>query len=121
MRSSMVEMIGGLPMSPIPRERAIRAQVSWRRWSWRRWSRAREQIARPGDDFGRQLVLGREFGQQPFVAGEVVEHAEQEVRLARGVAQRLRLQSGDGEEAAEPFRVLRDEAKGLNRQHFGRF
>ena len=76
-------------------------------------SRARVTIS------GVSSSLGREFGQQPLVAGKVIEHPEQEVRLARGVPQRLRFDPGERQEAAEPFRVFRQEAQGLNRQRFG--
>ena len=58
--------------------------------------------------------------QQPLVAGEMIEHAEQEVRFARGVTQRLGADAGQRQEPVQLFGVLGQEGEGLNRHRFGR-
>jgi len=89
--------------------------------SRRRWWRSREQVARAGHDLGRDFQLGCKLVQQPIVAGEVIEHAEQEIRLARGIPQRLRADTGQRQEAVEPLGVVGQEGEDLNRYGFGRF
>ena len=70
---------------------------------------------------GSQPGLGGKGGGQPLVGGEVVEHAGQEPRLARGGANLGRADAGDGEEAPEPLAVPGDEGKRLNCKRFCRF
>ena len=75
-------------------------------------------LASEPEQLGRFLAKG---GQQPLVGENVVEHANEEVRLARRGANPLRADSTVGEEAAEPLGIRGDEAKRLNRQLFRRF
>ena len=90
--------------------------------SRRRWPRSGEQIAGTDHDLGCKLLLGLgELGQQALVAGEMIEHAEQEIRFTRRVPQRLGFDPGERQEAAEPFRLFGNETEGPNCQRFGRF
>src|SRR5690348_4843673 len=66
-------------------------------------------------------ALRREGAQQRLVAGEVIEHAGEKPRLARGRADRIGSNSGYRQEAAEPFGVGGDETERRDRQRLGSF
>ena len=64
---------------------------------------AAERGARLADVGRIDAGLGGKGDEQRFVGGQIVEHAGQEARLARGGANLGRADAGDGEEAAEPL------------------
>src|SRR5713101_4070414 len=66
------------------------------------------------------LVVGGEGQQQRLVARDVVEHAGKELRLARGIADGARTNSGYRQKAAEPLGLGGDESKRRDRELFGR-
>jgi len=80
--------------------------------------RAGERARRPGD-------LGRidpgAFGkrkQEILVAEHMLQHPGEKGARARGGADVLSVYSAHTKEAVQPFRLLGDEGKRLNRQHF---
>jgi hypothetical protein len=79
-----------------------------------------ERIARLRDLCRIDPAFRREGDQQGLLACHMIEHTEQEVGLARGQPDRFRPDPGEGEEAAEPFRLAGDEAQGGDREFLGR-
>src|SRR5262249_62081438 len=69
---------------------------------------------------GVDRVFRRKRQQQRLIGREVIEHAEEELRLARGRADRIGTDSGHGQEAAEPLRLTGDEAECGDGEIFGR-
>ena len=61
----------------------------------------------------------REGDQQRLVAGEMIEHAGEEVRVARGLADLLRADAGDGEEAAELLGLRGEERQRRDGERLG--
>jgi hypothetical protein len=80
---------------------------------------AGERIARPRDIFRIDSAMLRESDQQGFLARHVIEHTKQEIRLARGIPDRLRPDPGEGQEAAESLRLARYEGERGDRDLFG--
>jgi hypothetical protein len=82
---------------------------------------AAERVPRPGD--ARRIKPGAvgKRHQETLVAQHMVEHACQKTRFARGLADILMRDAGDGEERAEALRLFGKEAKRLNCQRFRRF
>ena len=64
--------------------------------------------------------MPRKRKQLRLIGCEVIEHAEEELRLARGRADRIGTDSGHGQEAAEPLRLTGDEAERGDSEIFGR-
>ena len=60
---------------------------------------------------GIDRVFRRKRKQQRLVGREVIEHAEEKLRLARSRADRIGTDSGHRQEAAEPFGLAGDEAE----------
>jgi hypothetical protein len=58
--------------------------------------------------------------QETFIAKHMLKHAGEKAGLARRRADLLGWYSGHVKEAPEPLRLLGDEGKSLNRQHFRR-
>ena len=80
-----------------------------------------ERLSGTGD-LGRVYTSAvGESDQESLVPKHMLEHACEKAGRARGVADRAELDAGDGKEAVEPFRLLRDEGKRLNRKEFRRF
>ena len=82
---------------------------------------AGEHVARPDHLARIDPVFGGEGKQQPLVAGDVIEHAGEKLRLARRIADGFGADSGHRQEAAEPLGLGGDEAERRDRERFGRF
>jgi hypothetical protein len=68
---------------------------------------ARKRIARRNQaSFGSDRAFSGESHEQPFVAGDVIEHADEKMRLARRLSDGFRSDAGDrlGNDRAVPAR-----------------
>src|SRR5436853_4981471 len=81
--------------------------------------RSCQDVARTDDVLGIKAVLVGKGQEQPLVAHQVIEDAEEEIRVAGGIPDRFRPDAGGGEEPAKPFRLARDEAQRRYRKRSG--
>jgi len=63
----------------------------------------------------------RERKQETLIIEHMLQHSDKKAGLLRGLPDFLNGKPAGLEESGQPFRLLADKGKGLNRQHFRRF
>src|SRR5262245_32974793 len=71
-----------------------------------------EHLARPAHLLGIDLILVGEVEQERLVPNQVVEHAQEKIRLAGGFADGVGPDPGERQEAAKPLWFAGNEAQG---------
>jgi hypothetical protein len=79
---------------------------------------AGKDVSRPHYRCRIETALGSEVEKQRFVRNQIIKDPRQEARRRRGGAEALGPDTGDREEASEPFRLGREKGKRLYRKGF---